>query len=675
MKAFFRFTALCMFLTILSLAVYAESGVRTEITTDSHGNIAVRTLAPGNSEQVNETAAPDLAGADQTVLWMDDHPTSIANNVDIYGNAAGIMTGWYLNEMRCSKYNTLGTGVPLWEYPESSSYYLPVSCSDDGNVIASIGSGVPLVVWLSGAGPSPSWTYTLPTGYVGVDCDVSDDGTYIAAGCKQSGTGTVGKLILFSSASSTPLWTMDYNAGNQLNGVEISENNGWITVGCYSNFFVYSLSTGSLFFTGTNYSQTMVGIDDDAEWLASGDFNGLLHVWRRVGATYLEQWSNSLGGWVTAVDISSDASTVLAGNFSYYPVNGGLVRAFDINGTVRWSYNQYGDYVSDVALCSDGSVGVAGSWGMLNATFGDVFTAFEMVNGSVILRLLDDIDEPGSIFDVAISDNGAYATCGGKAVHARTFGNGGETYALELLTIVQDITITMTPINPPIVIPAGGGSFDFNVTVTNTGTSPTTFQGWILVKLPDGSYYGPVMNTPVTLTLPAGGSLSRVRTQVVPGSAPPGLYDYIGYVGTYPSAIADSSSFPFSKSGAGSRGMGFGEWTNTGESFDLADVGAQHAAPCSGSEATPTIAISPNPFNPTTTLTFTLPEASVVRLEVFDVSGREVGAVGFGESDLRWYPAGSHEITFDGLGLPSGVYYYRLAAGANVASGKMVLMK
>ncbi len=75
----------------------------------------------------------------------------------------------------------------------------------------------------------------------------------------------------------------------------------------------------------------------------------------------------------------------------------------------------------------------------------------------------------------------------------------------------------------------------------------------------------------------------------------------------------------------------------------------------------------PNPFNPTTTISFDLTVASQVKLDVFDINGRCVGGVGFGESDLL---PGSHTITFDG-----SHYIYRLQAGEYQASGKMVLMK
>ncbi|MBU0517609.1 SBBP repeat-containing protein [bacterium] len=91
----------------------------------------------------------------------------------------------------------------------------------------------------------------------------------------------------------------------------------------------------------------------------------------------------------------------------------------------------------------------------------------------------------------------------------------------------------------------------------------------------------------------------------------------------------------------------------------------------------------PNPFNPTTTITFDLPVASTITLNVYDINGRNVGTkhashlhnVGFGESDLQFYTPGSHSITFDASGLASGVYLYRMEAGEFIGSGKMVLLK
>ncbi|MBU0518372.1 T9SS type A sorting domain-containing protein, partial [bacterium] len=93
--------------------------------------------------------------------------------------------------------------------------------------------------------------------------------------------------------------------------------------------------------------------------------------------------------------------------------------------------------------------------------------------------------------------------------------------------------------------------------------------------------------------------------------------------------------------------------------------------------------VYPNPFNPTTTIRFDLPVASVVKLDIFDITGRNVvGAKhaspwsGSGTTPTtEFYLPGSHAITFDGSGLASGIYFYRMEAGEFISTGKMVLLK
>jgi len=78
----------------------------------------------------------------------------------------------------------------------------------------------------------------------------------------------------------------------------------------------------------------------------------------------------------------------------------------------------------------------------------------------------------------------------------------------------------------------------------------------------------------------------------------------------------------------------------------------------------------PNPFNPTTTIGFSLSEASHVTLSVYDLQGRQMATLING-----WREAGNHEVTFQAGDLPSGIYIYRVTAGKFNSSGKMVLMK
>ncbi len=78
----------------------------------------------------------------------------------------------------------------------------------------------------------------------------------------------------------------------------------------------------------------------------------------------------------------------------------------------------------------------------------------------------------------------------------------------------------------------------------------------------------------------------------------------------------------------------------------------------------------PNPFNPKTVVSSQLPVASQVRLVVYDLLGREVAVL---VNERR--AAGSYEDTFDGSGLSSGVYIYRLNAGAFISARAMLLVK
>jgi flagellar hook assembly protein FlgD len=84
----------------------------------------------------------------------------------------------------------------------------------------------------------------------------------------------------------------------------------------------------------------------------------------------------------------------------------------------------------------------------------------------------------------------------------------------------------------------------------------------------------------------------------------------------------------------------------------------------------------PNPFNPSTTIEYYLPEAAVVTLDVYSADGKLVARLARGERQER----GTHTVCWSGLdgqgsAVSSGVYFYRLQAGKETLSRKMVLMR
>ena len=78
----------------------------------------------------------------------------------------------------------------------------------------------------------------------------------------------------------------------------------------------------------------------------------------------------------------------------------------------------------------------------------------------------------------------------------------------------------------------------------------------------------------------------------------------------------------------------------------------------------------PNPFNPSTTIDFSLPSKYFVTLKIFDLIGREVATIVSAELE-----AGKYTRQWNAQGLSSGVYYYKMRAGNFVETKKLVVIK
>ncbi|MCE5248932.1 T9SS type A sorting domain-containing protein [bacterium] len=78
----------------------------------------------------------------------------------------------------------------------------------------------------------------------------------------------------------------------------------------------------------------------------------------------------------------------------------------------------------------------------------------------------------------------------------------------------------------------------------------------------------------------------------------------------------------------------------------------------------------PNPFNPSTTISFTIPQAGNVTVDIYNVAGQKIAAVADG-----FMSAGNHSVTWDASGFSAGVYFYTVKAGSVSKTMKMTLLK
>jgi len=83
----------------------------------------------------------------------------------------------------------------------------------------------------------------------------------------------------------------------------------------------------------------------------------------------------------------------------------------------------------------------------------------------------------------------------------------------------------------------------------------------------------------------------------------------------------------------------------------------------------------PNPFNPVTNISFSLPDELDIDLTVFNLKGQKVCQLAKGH-----YLSGEHSVTWDGTNdtgkaVASGMYLYKLNTGAQIISKKMLMLK
>jgi plastocyanin len=78
----------------------------------------------------------------------------------------------------------------------------------------------------------------------------------------------------------------------------------------------------------------------------------------------------------------------------------------------------------------------------------------------------------------------------------------------------------------------------------------------------------------------------------------------------------------------------------------------------------------PNPFNPSTTINFSIPQKDFVKLKIYNLAGEELKTLINEEKD-----AGSYQIKFDALNLPTGIYFYKLNTSNFSETKKMILLR
>ncbi len=216
--------------------------------------------------------------------------------------------------------------------------------------------------------------------------------------------------------------------------------------------------------------------------------------------------------------------------------------------------------------------------------------------------------------------------------------------------------LTLTPIVTEI--PEEGGDLVFDTRFISY--LPNTYQNvrfWTEVETPDGFFFE---LTSQQVTVPPYLDITvEDMTQEIPDYAPGGTYTFLAHIG-YPN-IYLTDSFEFTKLGLEAFGWSREDWEGVfgGYAFTAEELPTVYAMENA----------YPNPFNPTTNITVSLPEAADLKVLVYNVNGRLVAEL----ADNR-YNAGYHHLTFDASLLASGMYFVQAVVPGQLNEVQKVML-
>ncbi len=518
----------------------------------------------------------------------------------------------------------------------------------------------------------------------------TSDGGYIIAGYTTSyGAGSWDAYLIKTDALGDTLWTQTYG-GSSLDwafSVQQTQDGGYIVTGSTQSYGagshdVWLIKTdqsgnqewsrtfgGSAYDHGNSVQQTT-----DGGYLVAGITlsygAGSYDFWLiKTDGSGTEEWNYTFGGTEddqgNSVQQTADGGYIIVGHTTSYGAGDYdvyLVKT-DASGTEEWSQTYGGSYMDigeGVWQTSDGGYILTGETKSYGAGSYDVYLVKTDASGTEEWSQAYGGGDDDKGYCIQQATDGGYITAGST----RSFGAGSaDVWLLKLAGEAPqpDVTIEILPDNPPVIVPQGG-SFGFSGTLTNNTDQPQLVDAGTMAIGPQKGVYG-WFKRMLDVELAPYETRSCHFDQDVSNLAPLGLYTYIGYCGDWPATVIDSSFFEVEVIEGEFPAASITGWVLNGSFLEgdaLSTLPSEFAL----------LNNYPNPFNASTVIEYHLPEASEVKLEVYNLIGEKVATLVDGKQE-----AGYKSVTWDASSVSSGLYFYRLTCGDFSEAKMMMLVK
>jgi len=538
--------------------------------------------------------------------------------------------------------NTLWTqtyGTDTYDYVRSVQ-----QTTDGGYILAgftqSYGAAGYYDVWLIKTDDSGNEQWHQIYGGESVDyCESvrqTTDGGYIIVGRTASfGAGGVDIYLIKTDVLGNELWYQTFGGSSHEYGfgVQQTDDGGYIVVG-------YTQSYG-----GGNKDLYLIKTDTLGDTLWTRAYGGI-----HLDHGYSVQQTTD-GGYIVGGKTMFSTSTM---------ADVWLIKT-DASGDTLWTRTWGGSHVDvgySVQQTTDGGYIISGCTTSFGAGSYDVYLIKTDGQGNEEwTRTYGGIDDEEG-WSVQQTTDGGYIIAG----ETRSFGAGGED--VWLLKVAgeapePDVSIEIVPDDPPVTVPQGG-TFGFTGTLTNNTDEPQVTDAWIMAIGPQKETYGPFKEFS-DVELDPYEIRSRHLNQCVPNLAPLGFYTYVAYCGDYPSTVMDSSLFQVEVIEGQFTEAGEAGWVLTG-SFSEGETNLPSEFAL--------LSNYPNPFNAQTVISYQLPSAGEIKLEVYNLLGSKVATLVDNHQE-----AGYRSITWDASEVSSGIYFYKLTAGDYTETMRMMLVK